>query len=291
MTILRPAWPTSLRDEYTISDWVHVMPPQRLQTAVRFDGTNEKYLAITSSPLDYNSAYTVCLWVYPYSGGIGYTSPWTIGHDATTQSVEVVQIEWTGTTWILYCEVHGGGNDLVYGPSVNLNAWQHLAIRRTGASNVELYFNGSYVDNATTSIGARGASDHSYLGLTAYQSDLSEYFDGRIAYAAAWQTALSADQIRQQMYMAAPVQAEDLYGWWPLGSGLYKRSRDLSGNGHHWTESGMPTEEIGPPLRHDFVANRWLDERHRTHYWPGEVEAGGEVPRQAMHYARLRRAA
>lgn len=89
----------------------------------------------------------------------------------------------------------GGGNTLYTGlTSISANTWYHMILSFDG-TNGKFYLNGNLI--YTGSIGSNGGTNGVHLLSTYAANTAAERFEGRIAIARVYNTALSADQVSQ----------------------------------------------------------------------------------------------
>lgn len=141
-----------------------------------------------------------------------------------------------GTTLVYY---HGTvDNEL---QALSAGTWYHLTLTLTADNPAEwvAYVNGAQAGSGTQNpVG--GAT--MYVGTDQY----GEWLNGNAAYLKAWNAVLTADEIRQEMYLARPVRTENLHLWTPLLA--HTDLADYGGSGNNWTASGTLATESGPPV-------------------------------------------
>lgn len=138
-----------------------------------------------------------------------------------------------------------GGNDDIGGSNASPGSWQHLAGVKngTGAGSIKLYLNSSEVASGTSARTIQNLSDSLCLGM---RSDLTLPYHGRMAEAAIWAAALTADEIASLAKGFDPrlARPRNLRGFWPL-MGNVSPEPDLM-NGNNATINGTVSKADHP---------------------------------------------
>jgi hypothetical protein len=175
-----------------------------------------------------------------------------------------------------------GGTTAIASTSTNYsaNTWHHGCAVFAAANDRRAFIDGGSKVTETTSatpaslnitrIGQRGSNA------------ASTNFSGRIAEAAIWNVALSDTEVAALARGIAPptIQPAALIGYWPIW-GLHSPEIDLTSNNRQMTVTGGALADHAPVQ--PFSARLW-----RASLPLLEISAG--VPRQMMHYKRLRAA-
>ena len=209
--------------------------------AVRFDA-NADFLRLSSGIFDYNAGYTIMAWAYPVSNPAAQITLFSVAADGS--NLERLRSNSGGTTWSAQSIV-GGTSVNTNGSSVSYGSWQHWALVRRDASNLDTYVNGVLDATSTQSVSGRSAAAQLDIGNT---NSASAYFNGRVFAIKAWNVALTAAEIREEMRTIRPVRLANLWGWWPGRPGSGERAKDYSGNGRSLTEGGTLTDEDAGPI-------------------------------------------
>lgn len=212
--------------------------------SARVNGNVANYLSRSSDLLDYNSAYTIALWVRPetVSGAdniIVLSHLTSTAYDSLSMSGGVLGI----------AGANGSFPAGTTGSTLSAGVYRHVALVRVASNDLRLYLDGTLDATHTTNIAGRTALQRMLLGV--WQSaglGASDPYDGRYAYGKAWSVALSAAEIQQEMRSIRPRKLASLYGFWPLRPGATERVKDYSGNGRDWTANGTVTDEDPPPV-------------------------------------------
>ena len=118
---------------------------------------------------------------------------------------------------------------------VNLNTWNFLALEITSAANIKLIVNGKPYPVSSSCTFSTNPSYGVELG--GYNpSTNNEYLNGSQSDIQLYNTSLSANEIQalyQEGIGGAPIDLQNLVGWWPLNG----NANDYSGNGNN----GVPT--------------------------------------------------
>jgi hypothetical protein len=128
--------------------------------------------------------------------------------------------------------------------------WCHVAVT-TGPAGVQLYYNGMVVGtNAYTgSFSALGAQ-HNYIGRESFD-EVARGFRGQIDEFRVWDTARSAQQIRETLFSALTGTEPGLVGLWSFEDGT---AWDSSPRRHHGQPSGRVQFPIEPfPATNDLA--------------------------------------
>ena len=139
----------------------------------------------------------------------------------------------------------GGSSTAVQGGTITNNQWVHLAMVRESATVLKAYVDGALA-MTVTSPSVSGRSAAGLMGFGDVHGGIP--FAGRVYAAKAWDTALLAGQVEDEMYLVRPRYLFGVWGWWPCFPGINERYLDYSGNGRHWTESGSLSDEDPPPV-------------------------------------------
>lgn len=214
--------------------------------AVRFDAAADR-LARTSGVIDYNASYTIMGWFMIVTDTNNYANIFALSDNSSNNS-DFLTTNSDGTTFAVGRTSGGAGSFTINaGTALSLNTWYHGAlVRDTGAGNLYAYLNGTLDATNSSSIASRAASTRTECG-GATTGNLSP-FNGRMYAVKAWQAALTAAEIRNEMNLIRPARFANIHLWTPLLAGSGERVRDYSGAGRDWTEGGTLTDEAPPPV-------------------------------------------
>lgn len=214
-------------------------PGANANTGTSIDFANASVNVPHDMPLNPES-FTATLWVRPDSTG-GYQSALTnrndIGPGTELQGFILYN---AGGTWSFWTGDGDPGWPALNGPSVDVGAWQHLAISFDAATGTKkIYFNGTefasatdqgYVPNDLRELHIGGGGD---LGL-------DFRFDGLIDDVGLWDRALSETEIQGVMVNGVPepstvallatlaLSALGVWGWRKWGRGSFSASFNSS---------------------------------------------------------------
>jgi hypothetical protein len=201
----------------------------------------------TASPLLTGSMATMTVWI-KWNGGKHYIGSCcgsrqeVLGADSAlgNEVNPIIAVNDSGTneaeTWV--CTTSNCWSEAKSAASaIQLNTWYFLASRYNGTA-VSLWINGVQVASAAGSgvLSPQGSGTSAYIGS---RSNTASYFNGTVADAQMYSTALSTLQI-QQLYnegIAGMPLTGNLVGWWPLNG----NANDYSGQGNNGVAIGGVT--------------------------------------------------
>lgn len=215
---------------------------------VRFDAATDRLL-ITTSPIDYNAAYTWMAWIYVSTDNGGYNSIMALDTNSGTTTADEIGVNMTGSSnrWFMWIAAAAGSTVEEAGTgTVATGTWYHMAVVRESLTLIKLYVNGTLTLSGTRDVTGRASATRMEMG--AAESANNDVFSGRVCAIKAWSAALTLNQVNQEMNSIRPVEFVSLYGFWPTWPGSGERAADYSGNGNNWTEGGTLTDEDPPPV-------------------------------------------
>ncbi len=158
--------------------------------SMEFDGVND-YFDADISTLNNATALTFSVWVKKTSGNV-------VGFESFVSSTDRVILYWWSDNNV-YWSVRNGSASAAASSSLTTYDWNHIAGTFEGSTNtIKLYINGSLVDTQTgqPSSTSGNLSNNFHIGL----SNGSTYNNGNIDEVAIFDYALSARQIKQDIY-------------------------------------------------------------------------------------------
>jgi hypothetical protein len=139
------------------------------------------------------------------------------------------------------------------------DTWYHIAGVFAGADSRTAYVNGTAGTTETTSVtpSAAGLVTMS-LGVERYNGAYAAYLDGKMAEAAVWDVALSADEITALADGLSPqlVRPASIVSYWPL-MGRVSPEPDLFPGVNPLTLTNTPTQSAHPPMRYTSKVQAW----------------------------------
>ena len=159
------------------------------QGSAEFDGASD-YITTPNLSIQSSATWTIGAWVY---------SDWTASggdylFDGREGALDGFSLYTTnGNTWTYY-DNNGGATT---GSNFSLNEWYYLTIVRDGSSSVKVYKDGSLTDTLTGRATSYDVSGDFRIGARFINT---EFFQGNVANFAAWNRALSSDEINSVMW-------------------------------------------------------------------------------------------
>ncbi len=203
-------------------------PSQPLNLALDFDGSNDYVTIADADSLDLTSNYTLEAWIYPNSFGYleGIISKYH------TNNANGYTLRVTASGGIDFDQMSTAGGLLTP------NQWYHIAAVNSGGTR-SLYINGLPVTLSGTPITVGANNNPVRIGQDFGTTGPARYFDGLIDEARIWNTARTAQQIRENMARALLGSETGLVGYWRMDYGLPGSANpglttlpDLTANNH-----------------------------------------------------------
>jgi len=179
------------------------------QGSAEFNGSSD-YIETPNLSIQSSATWTIGLWVY---------SDWTASgadylFDGREGSLDGFSLYTTnGNTWTYY-DNNGGATT---GSNFVTNDWYYLTIVRDGSSSVKVYKDGSLTDTLTGRATSYDVTGPFYIGA---RFTTLENFQGNIANFAAWNRALSSDEINSVMWKSyealSGTESNGLQAWYSL---------------------------------------------------------------------------
>lgn len=161
----------------------------------------------------------------------------------------VMQVDSTGLT----INVDIGGIDTSMGPTVSLNEWFFVALRKTGSAGghgivIELD-TGTLTKNESDTTTTVDAFTQFTVGN--YDSDTGNGIDASFAGIKLWDASLTDAELRVEARCLWPARTANLNRWSSgMQSTISDAVKDLSGNGRDWSQYGSPTvDSYSPPVK------------------------------------------
>jgi hypothetical protein len=179
------------------------------QGSAEFNGTSD-YIETPNLSIQSSATWTIGVWVYSdwTSSGADYLFD---GREGDLDGFSVYTVN--GNTWTYY-DNNGGATT---GSNFVTNDWYYLTIVRDGSSSVKVYKDGSLTDTLTGRATSYDVTGPFYIGA---RFTALETFQGNIANFAAWNRALSSDEINSVMWKSyealATTEKSGLQAWYKL---------------------------------------------------------------------------
>jgi len=193
-------------------------------------------------PIDY-STFSYFAWIYPTSSGGGQCCRRVLATSAGDSGA--IEVSTGGSTYIMINGYNTGGwlNVNSYFP---LNTWNFVGATYNGSA-YNVYLNGKLVWSKNVgTLSGYATPGNLQIALTTAYGIVGNQFFGNIANVQVYNMSLSASQIQalyQEGIGGAPIDLQNLVGWWPLNG----NANDYSGNGDNGQINGGVT----------FVSNWW----------------------------------
>ena len=208
--------------------------------ALSFNGVNN-YVSLTVPGPPPPNFYTICAWVYLYSGGTyGGTRLAVLGGTGCGESIEfMIRSDTESATDPQYLELGrcSAFDGVPSTTAVPLNTWTHVAVTINSQLAVSYYINGN---PAGTWQGSGNFAFGTALNLA--DNNGLRAFNGMLNNVQIWNTVLSQSQI--QTYMSHPPTGSEsgLYAYYPFreGSGTTTADAATAGSGSTGTLVNSP---------------------------------------------------
>ena len=195
---------------------------------IDFDGTND--YSVTSNTVSLSGDFTIDAWVNIDTAGTGYNGILSIGgYDSSTGF----------TVFGPYIDVWSGGSpEGTFSTTFSTNAWNHIALTRSG-STCTLYLNKTSVGTFTNSSTFSGEI---IVGAGKWSTTISNYLNGKISNARFYNgTALTVTQITQNYNAGDPSTRTSGGGGSVVTTGLIAHvdagdTNSYGGTGTTWTD-------------------------------------------------------
>lgn len=205
--------------------------------AYNFDATAGEYLRLSQSVIT-DEPFSLSIWWWPDND---VDSEFFSISDASQSAVTGLGHRSDGTYKLRFRD----HTTYVYGQAMALDTWHHCgtSVSGSGANNVAVYTNGTQDLGSVGSLQRGGDFDRLTVGR-ADDSSPSNHADGRCAFAAAWNVALTqAEFAILRSYSPLFVRPQSLVYYAPLIRGLEERI-----GGVDLTKGGSPEIVSHPPI-------------------------------------------
>ncbi|MBU1989074.1 MAG: LamG domain-containing protein, partial [Nanoarchaeota archaeon] len=210
---------------------------------VNFDAIDDDIDCGIDSSLDLGTNMTIEAWIYPTGygeGGYGTIVARGAG-DGTGYQFYTRNASQSLAIW-------DAGNEVSTTDSIELNAWQHVAVVINGGNLSKFYVNGNDVTLATNFDLATSGSNTFYIGSFDGATDT---FDGIIDEVRIWSEARTQEEIQQNMFKQLIGSESNLNGYWRLNENVGTTAYDETINNNDGVLTSGPTWQTG------FVADHY----------------------------------
>jgi hypothetical protein len=201
------------------------------QFIAQFNGASSKInvgnavsLQVTTQTI---SAWIKTSWSYSSSAGYIFAS-----RDSSIGGLSFGMMSSGGGILQAYIGTASVGSSTV---TVNNGAWHHVVVTYSSANVMSFYVDGQAAGSSTQT-GTWTQTVNRYIGN---RDSGDTWFNGSIANVQIYNTSLDVRQIQalyQEGIGGAPIQLQNLVGWWPLNGD----ANDYSGNNNN----GVPTNVV-----------------------------------------------
>ncbi len=185
------------------------------------------------------SAWTVSAWIYENAANGERVFGQESNYPNPISSCDEFIFGIDPTNPYIYVITYGSTASATSTSPISLNKWEMISASASGGASgdVSFYINGQLISsNSLTTTLLTGTNWGWNLGLQAYCSGSRGEFSGGLSNVQIYNTSLSQPEIQtlyQEGIGGAPIDLQDLAGWWPLNG----NANDYSGNGNN----GVPT--------------------------------------------------
>jgi hypothetical protein len=182
-----------------------------VDASAEFNGTSD-YITTPNLSIQSSATWTIGAWVYSdwTSSGADYLFD---GREGAADGFSLYTTN--GNSWTYY-DNNGGATT---GSNFVKNDWYYLTIVRNGSSSVKVYKDGSLTDTLTGRATSYDVTGPFYIGS---RFTTLENFQGNIANFAAWNRALSSDEINSVMWktyeQVSTTEKSELQAWYKLSA-------------------------------------------------------------------------
>ncbi len=203
------------------------------------DGGNDRVNLGNPAALDLTSNFTIEAWIKPSSV--------TLVQGIITKLSSAVEKQYalfiTSTGQILFDYETGANNFTLLGGSLTANTWYHISVTvGTGPTPpCSLYINGILVDTDTAPAQTLSFAEPIIFGRKEgnYPSTQYNHFGGSMDEIRFWNTALTQDQIRENMHLTLKGSETGLVGYYQFNEDTGDVIDKINGN--NGTLLGLPT--------------------------------------------------
>jgi hypothetical protein len=247
---------------------INIFPTCPTGTALQFDGMDDFVQAPTTGLPTGNSDRTLQLWVKLNVIPMGHEA-YFAGYGNFGSFNQVYVLGSSGAT--LFFSQWGDG---VTGPSLAPGQWYHVAVTNVG-NLATLYLDGTVVGSKSVPI-ETPAGTQFYIGRIPGSLGDVRRLNGLVDEVSIYNRALSAEEIRANMYKRLAGDEPRLVGYWDFDEGGGQIVYDLSGNGNDgrlgvtagvdasdptWVESDAPIGICTPYLIATMAAERAVERK------------------------------
>ncbi len=206
--------------------------------ALDFDGTNDYVsLGSSSSFKPGTGSFTVEAWVRPDNVSSG-TVHRIITYSNGASTYNGFEIRTSGAEFYVGFG-DGSAKSETHGGSLSAGKWYYVAlVRNVSDGKIYLYINGveiTSVSDATSNVNYSGN-----LIIGGRDTYSTEFFEGGIDEVRVWNTARTADQIKDNLYKKLTGSPTGLVAYYYMSNGSGTTLTDNSGNSHSGTFTGSP---------------------------------------------------
>ncbi len=207
-----------------------------------FNGSTD-YLENTSLALDY--PLTMACWFYAPTGNT-VSSLMNMGGDSNLH-YHWLTLDDTGSTVRISSRAGAGGQTADSTATFSRDTWHHACGIVSAVDARAVYLDGG--NKGTNAVGVDVTPNQFNIGVRFYNATYNQYFDGIIAKAGVWDTALTDEQVVGLAAGQSPLEVEyaNLQAYHEI-LGDFSPEPDWSGNQYNLTLGGTPAQAAHVPV-------------------------------------------
>lgn len=206
----------------------------KISGGLSFDGTDDRVDCGSGSSLAFgNVPFSIEAWIYPFSLGTDSYGNTVFGkHDGSNNGYYLR----LGSNDFSFTVGTGTGFDEARGGTPTKNTWYHLVGKYSPGTGLDLYVNGVFVDNTSTT---KSSTSPGTARIGIFYNGADRQFHGIIDEVRIYNRALSAEEVRYHYNRGGPV------AHWKFDEGSGTTAYDETENNNDGTLFNSPTWTTG----------------------------------------------